>query len=191
MKKLVLALALTAFASTAMASIAGGSHDMRVAPRNGNLSACQYCHAPHLFVPSNLSGAPLWNRNWTGTITVYSSSTLGAVPQLGAGQGNNTKTCLSCHDGVTSPNTVNNGVSSAIANLTGRFNIGVDLRNDHPVGVAYPGTPATDYNATPTSGLTVYTARVECASCHDPHSVGGALNFLRDTTDICADCHIK
>lgn len=75
------------------------------------------------------------------------------------------------------------------------FNLGTDLRNDHPVGIKYPATgPGVDFNP-PTA--TVNTVRffdtngngrpdkneirlyatsgeyqVECASCHDPHGVG-------------------
>lgn len=185
MKKILVVVAMLGFASSAMAAIAGSSHDMRAAPRNGNLPACQYCHAPHLFKVSNLSGAPLWNRNHNGTATVYTSTTLdtGKGPLV---VGPNSRTCLSCHDGVTAPSAVNNGSSTAIATLTGNFNVGNDLTNDHPVGVTYLVT-ANNYIATT---LPLYAGRVECASCHDVHGLSGS-NFLRDTGDICARCHIK
>ena len=38
------------------------------------------------------------------------------------------------------------------------------------------------------------TARVECASCHDPHNGGATTVFLRianDNSDVCLSCHVK
>ena len=104
--------------------------------------------------------------------------------------------CMSCHN--PSAGTGDPGDATDFT----AFNIGTDLRNDHPVGVNYPTTSGvgTDWN-TPsgsvTRGAAVTTffdenvntrmdkgdirlygsgsdSRVECASCHDPHGVPSA-----------------
>jgi predicted CXXCH cytochrome family protein len=196
MKKTLVALALAAFATTASATIAGGSHDMTTF--GGGLSACQYCHAPHLFALPNVTGGPLWNRNVpVAGITPYTSTTLADATVT---PGVNTQTCLSCHNGTTTMSAVVNGVDptavGAMSGLNaGRFVTGLDLTNDHPVGVNYPAT--AEYVGAP--GLPLYATQVECGSCHDPHgasdqAVGGAA-FLRtgtvSATDLCANCHIK
>lgn len=115
-----------------------------------------------------------------------------AVNQIGSGTPTAGTGCLSCHnpDGGT-------GQPGDPTDFTA-FLIGTDLRNDHPVGVAYPtinGT-GTDWN---TPGGSKGSVRffdennngrmdkgdirlfdrgaghaVECASCHDPHGVPSA-----------------
>lgn len=113
-------------------------------------------------------------------------------------------------------------------NTTPRFDvfyIGTDLRNDHPVGVTFPSATGqgTDFN-TPggVRGATKYfdtngngkfdsadvrmysdggPAKVECASCHDPHGVPSAglgstfrPTFLRvsnTSSALCLTCHSK
>lgn len=126
--------------------------------------------------------------------------------------------CMSCHD-----------ASGSIGTNFTVFLIGTDLRNDHPVGVNFPNTngAGTDWK-TPSGAVTkgvvttkffdedsngrmdkgdirVYgvstgDARVECASCHDPHGVptGPGQNFnptfLRKTNEssaVCLTCHTK
>lgn len=95
--------------------------------------------------------------------------------------------CMACH----SPGSL---VGAGATDFT-VFNLGTDLRNDHPVGIKYPTTgPGVDFNAPTTTVNTVrffdtngngrpdkneirlYGAsgdfQVECASCHDPHGVG-------------------
>jgi len=118
--------------------------------------------------------------------------------------------CLTCHSDV------GDGVGAgAIADFR-LYNIGTDLRNDHPVGIQFPALngPGTDWN-TPaaTQGtsnyfetiangrmdkqeIRTYDGKVECASCHDPHGVPSAgtgtvfnKTFLRkQNTDGSAVC---
>jgi len=114
------------------------------------------------------------------------------------------------------------GTGGAIPNLN------TDLTNDHPVGIEYgsltgdsaqyqalSGTSPQQWVDTTGPGvrekadLTLYdrgdgTARVECATCHDPHNgpldsagapdVGAAGTFLRianTNSAVCLTCHIK
>jgi len=118
--------------------------------------------------------------------------------------------CLTCHSDVGS-----GAAAGTIADFR-LFNIGTDLRNDHPIGVTFPALNGlgTDWN-TPaaTQGastyfesiangrmdkqeIRTYDGKVECASCHDPHGVpsagtGSVFNktFLRkQNTDGSAVC---
>jgi Doubled CXXCH motif (Paired_CXXCH_1) len=119
--------------------------------------------------------------------------------------------CLSCHGGVAIPGAPDFTVAA----------IGTDLTNDHPVGITFPTTngPGTDFK-TPTGAqgnatffdtnsngsmdkgdVRLYDAKVECASCHDPHGVpsGAAgstfnLTFMRvanTNSAVCLTCHAK
>lgn len=101
--------------------------------------------------------------------------------------------CMSCHNPISGTGQPGDATDFTV------FNIGADLRNDHPVGVNFPTTSGagTDWN-TPGGSVTrgsVVTkffdentndrmdkgdirlygsgsdSRVECASCHDPHGV--------------------
>jgi hypothetical protein len=123
-------------------------------------------------------------------------------------------TCLTCH-----------GTEGTIGTNFNVFAIGTDLKNDHPVGVTYPSTSGVSADfKTPlgkkganfffdkdTNGhmdgndIRLYdnggTAKVECASCHDPHGVpsagaGSIFNptFLRvqnTGSAVCLTCHAK
>lgn len=94
--------------------------------------------------------------------------------------------CMSCHAGVFAANFA-------------AFNIGTDLRNDHPVGVRFPpedSPNSRDYKQPAavvgnvryfdkdgnghldSNDIRLYNTgdgfEVECASCHDPHGVPSA-----------------
>jgi predicted CXXCH cytochrome family protein len=216
MKKILVAAVFAAFASTATAAgvITGSLHDFSQATHAGaagNLGTCQYCHAPHLFNASNIgAGAPLWNRNLSGgaaNVLAYTSTTFGQA-LTAASIGPVTLTCLSCHDGATMVNAVNNGgpstqitsarITTATQFVNGTALIGTNLRDDHPVGVNY----VTSYNADTThfvaqangvvGTLPLFATKVECGTCHDPHGVTGLTNFLRIANGpLCTACHIK
>ena len=99
------------------------------------------------------------------------------------------KGCMTCHSDVG--DTL--GIAGNVVDFR-LFNIGTDLRNDHPVGITFPTTngPGTDWN-TPAGiqgssqffdldsdtkmekgEIRTYNGKVECASCHDPHGVPSA-----------------
>ena len=141
---------------------------------------------------------------------------------LGNGTGGDGVGCLSCHSDVGTPGPMVNEHDMRAAL------IGTDLRNDHPIGVKFPAAngTGTDWkqpsgtnpsgsisffeSTTGSAGLdktdirlyqTGLEARVECASCHDPHGVPSAgvgsdflPMFLRvdnKGSGVCFSCHTK
>lgn len=223
--------------------------------RNNYGEICVYCHTPH--GANTQIALPLWNRSIPATTyNTYNSST---ITQPVSQPGPNSLSCLSCHDGTVSidsvinmpggdgylksqekapinaaqalvkTNFLNTWVNASAdpffptpsqhsslvspgggciqchsttgfgALVTGApsfdvFNIGSDLRNDHPVGIRYPTTgPGVDFRPTTAvfkniaffdnnangnpdpNEIRLYNTgqgfEVECASCHDPHGV--------------------
>ena len=176
MKKLALAFAITGWAGIASAQIAGSPHDL--SPTGGGVVAaagqaqnqiCIYCHMPHN--ASNV-GAPLWNRtNSTTTFTMYSSKNSSTFALANGEDASNAArpvgpvslACLSCHDGQTAFNSLNqrpmvdsdrgillssytftsggaavtNMGGVAATNTEGSPNLGTDLTNDHPISFTY------------------------------------------------------
>lgn len=185
MKKILVAFAIAAFASTSLASIAGSAHDMRAAPYLGTKGACQYCHAPHLWVdPTPLTIAPLWNRTVldAGSITNRAGDIVTEV----------TRACISCHDGVTQLGDMNNNPDLGLtAVVPATANVGTSLLNDHPVGVIL--VAGAEYQVPPAAFI-MDEGTVGCSTCHDVHNQTGFTSFLvvdQTTTDICAQCHTK
>lgn len=197
------------------ADILNSPHDMVNNPNvaittTGTTQICKFCHFPHNF----LATAPLWNR--TDPVTTawspYSSTTLQNTPGNPTGV---SLACLSCHDGATAIDSLNqlagetivttvNGVPSGdIADLaTTNANIGGggatgDLSDDHPVSISVVGDPAINAPATITGGgLTLYGAgadEIQCASCHDPHNTTNTpfLRIANANSALCTTCHQK
>ena len=151
---------------------------------------CVFCHTPHRTTSAQL----LWNRTnpSASNFTMY-------VPLSGntGTLGDASLRCLSCHDGVTAFNAVVKNPSTGAPDNSGKmdttaFPAGTNLTNDHPVGFTVPTT--TGWKSTPGSGgfAELYSGKVECASCHDPHT--NQAKFLRASntnSQICKDCHDK
>lgn len=203
MKKiLVLAAALVlATAGVSFALIAGSAHDLTDTATQGyggaTLSACQYCHTPHLRSNSVIEGAPLWNRSQTGdgAWTLYGDTTAGTTV---LNPGPASKTCLSCHDGSVALGSVLVGSGGTITgtNITsgalsgGNAYLGVDLQQEHPIGFVFVadrgGVPSIDTGTFP---LYDSGTRMECATCHDPHETTNTPFLRAPVADICTDCH--
>lgn len=188
------------------AQVKGSHHDFTVATgldsafrfQSASRSLCSTCHTIHFAITQD---APLWiHDTTTATFTLYSSATLGAVPNQPQ---NNTRACLSCHDGTVGVNAVNgSNVNVDTSNhnpikiTSGNALIGTDLSNDHPVSITYGvGKNLFPISQVTGAGFPLYGAnkdQVECATCHDPHVQGSGI-FLRTTpaaySTRCIVCH--
>ena len=189
MKKILVAVALAGFASSAFAAVAGSKHDLRLAPYSGTfVSACMYCHTPHR-ATSNV--APIWARTDPATVTVTNVFAGGTIStRLSA-------TCLTCH--ATAAGAA--GLGGVTANLPATAIIDTNLGNDHPIGSAaiFTGVSTDGFVAVATFDATGFTLAtndaVECATCHDVHNtvVEAGSKLLRGYTgtDFCGTCHNK
>jgi predicted CXXCH cytochrome family protein len=157
---------------------------------------CIFCHTPHNSKPSG----PLWNREDPGaTYVLYYSSTLQAVPGQPDGA---SVLCLSCHDGtIALGNVVSRpadiSFASGITKMpVGKTNLTTDLSNDHPVSFIYNSAlTASDGQLKDPAAIsypvTLEKGKVQCTSCHDPHS-NLYPDFLVASTQfsgLCFKCH--
>lgn len=200
-RRAILLVALTyAAAAPAFAqksAILGSKHDLRASPPAGD--ACIACHTPHN--ANTEYQALLWVRAVRTTgyqvydTTVNADFAGGTVDVTG---GNKVSLlCMSCHDGGAALNVNAQGQTNTSlkgGTITGTGLLGLDMRNDHPIGFVYANSVTakpSDYNATPTAPIKVFAGRVECASCHNAHD-GTASNFLvrnNDNSALCLSCH--
>jgi predicted CXXCH cytochrome family protein len=209
-----------------------------------NGQTCVFCHVPHsgstnlpLWNRSNPTGA---------SYQVYTSSTSRSVATAAGVAAGISGACMSCHDGTIAmdvvtninglpfgtaptggsvaftagPNkkaTYSNGTGGTANVMSGGLPfLGTDLRNDHPVAIAYQVAVTADpthYTAITQVGARIYvngaggqlplfgtstaTATVECASCHDAHNNslngtnGGFLRQANTGSQMCKACHNK
>lgn len=187
---------------------------------------CVFCHTPHnaLKNAAGTAGAntlPLWNHTVSATATygTYGSITMNAVPtELGsAGVGGSSATtshlCLSCHDGTVAVNSFNRastingtttmtgaGQTGGVINAGRGSNLGTDLSNDHPINFLYDAALVTadgGLKAPGTlTGVKLFDNKVQCASCHDPHtsqdaSGKGLVRVTMNGSQLCTSCHSK
>lgn len=224
MRKLMLlaaALTLVATQSLAVTSIRNTKHDLSststATVKSSNYDEiCIFCHTPHKAVDQ--LNAPLWNRSGTDTISIalyYNSATLDTASKEATVSAkvlaSDVKLCLSCHDGASLTKTLANpsnlvndaqptwvGTMSDAANLDyGHAAVGVDLHDDHPIGMVYntivSNTP-TEWVADPVDSIKFYDGGVMwCSSCHDVHD-NAAAPFLvtsNAASALCLGCHNK
>jgi len=171
---------------------------------------CVYCHAPHW----GAGPTPLWNRpNPAGGYRMPEINDPDMIqdPQP---TGNSVK-CLSCHDGtigldgVIKPPITFSGprFGQTIDECEGCHSGGnpaggidwegvwldTDLRKQHPFSVLYD--PSRDPNfrsiaEVEAAGLVLYDGKVQCMTCHEPHTER-YRPFLRiPRTGFCSVCHI-
>ncbi len=170
------------------------SASQQTSPAGVNIASPEYIAATAFMNTWNNAGSGVPRAGAIDTVrhqgmnSTYTA--LGGAKGLGNGDGSDGIGCLVCHSDSGLLGGADHDMRSAL--------IGTDLRNDHPIGVRFPLTngPGTDWK-TPTaagiisffesttgpSGLdktdirlyqTAGEARVECASCHDPHGVPSA-----------------
>ena len=195
--------------SAAFGGIVGSPHDLSGvtytdsnATLGDNGEICVYCHTPH-GASKTMDGAPLWNKQDVNgsTFTLY-GATLGSVDNAtDATVNNQSLACLSCHDGVSSIDSIVNAPGSGFntiagttaiqdnpAGYSGIANLTQDLTNTHPISIKYVPTTNASLKIT-SSSLSNWSGaatisdllrgvdgdRVECGSCHDPHNGYGTL----------------
>jgi len=197
-----------------------------------NSLTCLSCHDGTLGMDSiiNMPGSGLYDTNQASTsntsfLDKWSSegpgNASGTNPDPGTHWGLNTTECLSCHSNPGFPGAPDFSIAF----------IGTDLTNDHPIGIDIPtGRFGDDFTAPSGSttgsnwSLEYYDtningradkeeirfydtgsgARVECASCHDPHGVipRGSdpattqfnptfLRISNNESAVCQTCHAK
>lgn len=131
---------------------------------SGTDEVCVFCHTPH--GGDNSASVPLWNKTLTDPALYSTYDTLGtsSMDSASAITGSVSIACLSCHDGTQAMDTVLNqpgsgsvvatygaGLWTGVSSPAGIANIGLDLSNDHPVGIQYGGGGIT---ATATAAAT-------------------------------------
>ena len=196
MKKLfIVSAAILVAAGLSQAQITGSLHDFSGDSWNGTGQICVVCHTPHTqaaFVK------PLWNRTpSSATYTPYGTTTLGTAAGTPAGS---SLVCLSCHDGTVGLGNFG-GTTGDTTLVTGIYNIGTDLRNDHPISVTYTADATHALRATTTelkTGFTIAQAleggQVQCGTCHAVHNESDEDKLLHSTNTasaLCLKCHIK
>jgi len=167
---------------------------------------CVYCHTPH---GGGTQNAPLWNRTFgAGPYQMYNNSYSSTIDMTVAASPQGVSlACLSCHDGTIGLDVIINrpnadtsmaGSGNTMPLNAGQFfaNLGTDLRNDHPISITYDNVADPAFNA-PTGGkvdiLPLYTGRVECGTCHNPHNTTNTpfLRKANSSSNLCKTCHIK
>jgi len=166
---------------------------------------CQYCHA----APARDGTPDLPPGGGEGPsgrhLRPYRSPTLDARVGVPSGISH---TCLSCHDGSLAPGPL--GSHGGGLSMSARAAIGADgLQNDHPVSFTYDDSLAQHdgelhFPSRTPSGMGGTIAadlldddRLECTSCHQIHSSGGArtsnhlLIFPNSGSRLCLTCHDK
>jgi len=195
---------------------------------------CVFCHTPH--ASNTAASAPLWNKGTAASTsysqynTAFSSTIDGQVLPVGSVSA----ACLSCHDGTQAmDNLVNAPGSGGLAasstagsnrdynwtvgsekiSATSVANLGVDLRNDHPIGIEYCGGGLSNSAGTTLAGSckdtdfkTPKTARINSTPVFWIDSTNAAGADVRGKGDIilysrtfsagadrpsveCASCH--
>ncbi len=222
--KISLAAGLLLATSAAFGGIIGSPHDLSstggfsgAATSNDNGEICVYCHTPHAGNASFSSGgnAPLWNKAplspgagddasfnmYAITIAGTAQATTVANPSLA---------CLSCHDGVSSIDSLVNSPGSGsgttptartISGLTvvGNTNAdigdmsGVGLAKTHPISIPYGGLANGTNSAAAGSpaSLRPTTAVLAAVDVSGSAWVGGTTisDLLRAGNIECGSCH--
>jgi len=168
---------------------------------------CVYCHTPH---GGQIQNAPLWNRGFgSGPYAMYNNAYSSTIDMTVAASPQGVSlACLSCHDGtigldviINKPNvdTSRAGSGNTMPVNAGQFfaNLGTELRNDHPISITYDNVVDPAFNAASGgkvgSQLPLYSGRVECGTCHNPHNTTNTpfLRVANSASNLCKTCHIK
>ncbi|NQT19314.1 MAG: cytochrome c3 family protein [Planctomycetes bacterium] len=200
----IVILAMMFVGAVSMASFGGvadGPHNMSADYDIANGEVCKPCHIPH----GSTEDDYLWAQQDGVAIAVRADASLGHGSLL----------CMSCHDGVTAISQ-----SDTPGETLADHALGTDLTKDHPVGVDYgdssrrAGTvpvrggrmegilvdpPATspylplfshEVDDGTGTGTMVTEHRIECSTCHTPHTDADSLLRAPNTgSALCVACH--
>jgi len=206
-------------------AVFGSAHDFKTtgafSPGGASYTLCNFCHIAHKFGSAPTGpGYLLWNHQLSSVSNygVYTSDSMRSTPNDLGGQMVVSNLCLSCHDGTVAVNQwyevvagknfqpLPQGTLMMGADMTVR-----DLSKQHPVNFNYPDAataaaigiqPAADLNSVDGNGnVPLFSGRMQCATCHDPHagpSAGVSLFFrsfpstpAQTTTGTsCVYCHL-
>jgi predicted CXXCH cytochrome family protein len=152
---------------------------------------CVFCHLPH----NTQINVPLWSHQLpSGPFLVYSSSTLSAASEL---PGGTSRLCLSCHDGTVAVGDIVGGriglmgVDPSGGLPPGAANLFSDLSDDHPISIIL-NPSATDIVMPADPVHLDGDGKVQCSSCHDPHSNQyGNFLVVDEPQSLCLSCHQK
>lgn len=226
---LVLALCFAVGAQAARApksAVFGSAHDFKTtgafSPGGASFTLCNFCHIAHKFGSAPTGpGYLLWNHTLSNVTNygVYTSDSMRSTPtDLGGGQLTVSNLCLSCHDGTVAVNSWYEPVSGKNFQplpqgtlFVGEDMMTRDLTKQHPINFTYPDAttaasigilPAADTNSIDGSGnVPLFSGRMQCATCHDPHAgpSSGVSLFFRTfpstaaqttTGTFCVYCHL-
>ncbi|MFQ5552046.1 MAG: cytochrome c3 family protein [Gemmatimonadales bacterium] len=181
-----------------------GRYDTTTAGLADYGEVCVYCHTPHGGQQTN---APLWNRNFSSaSYQMYNSTHSSTIDMtVDAAPSGVSMACLSCHDGTVGIDVVINvpnsyagtgATGTTFGDIGGVKNLGSDLRNDHPISVAYSTSDDPAFNSVTsieTAGLVLYGGKVQCATCHNPHTAANRpfLRLSNSGSSLCLTCHQK
>lgn len=160
---------------------------------------CIFCHVPHNGVGN---GTPLWNKAIPpDQYTLYQSTT---YKQTNNPISQSSKLCLSCHDGtIALGQTVATGDLNITQQMRPDRNLGTDLSKDHPISFNLPAIDDGELKAwiqtsplsSPNAAVKLYSNKVECLTCHDPHVPDKdpvSTKFLVTSNQgsaLCLTCH--
>jgi len=198
-------VALVTPRAAAQTSMVGQAHDFST---NGwsQGEICKPCHTPHHALNDETGAAVgwLWNHQLTtATYTMYDNTTSSSIDAFDT----LSRLCMSCHDGTVALDSFGGSPGSSF--IGGGELIGVDLTDDHPVGLTavYPEAGDSHFNAAvnhklgPNGELKlrpmdiggVQTYTVGCMTCHTPHYKGfdHQMRMTNSSSAMCLSCHIK
>lgn len=161
---------------------------------------CGFCHTPHSAEPK----VPLWGHQIsTSSYKIYFSKTLDSFLKQPSNQ---SKLCLSCHDGTIA--LWDKGNEKIKLDRSSKGYIGLDLSGSHPVSFSIDDSiiflnNQKDSNLKSLSEIKKefnnnsygIEFEMECTTCHDPHKniyADGEIPFgKRDKfNNLCLSCHI-
>jgi len=183
-------------ATVVWATVIGTPHDLAPEP-------CAMCHTPH----SGTGDYPLWNRTQgQKTYTTYSSWTFDMGPVDTTVNGASdfklrtpSALCLVCHNGIASeavnyPGPCSNPDAAYDIEVSGCADLGIDLKNDHPISFNY----ATEGDTMDLDGNHFPTASGHPSALGTRFSIVGAISatdyWLYKGDGVgksfeCATCH--